>query len=211
MDVHTCYFACILQREWKGWLELKTNPILASVWSSDTMLNNYFPHCFRLRWKTTPWAPPMYTYMVRRNKGRNRRSCLRATCNQLYSQQPNSNTEVCLLLEHIFCAKYKKNSDNFTIERNVWCLFQRIKKKSGKSGCINLRFNEPSSSGRCDCLFPRHTCANKLVKVCTTFWQYRVVSQVFAYFYSTRLCISEENIYGYSINRLSKGFQLFGD
>lgn len=45
ITTHTCYSACILQTKLAGWLELKTNPILASVWRGDTILNNYFPHC----------------------------------------------------------------------------------------------------------------------------------------------------------------------
>lgn len=39
--VHILYFACVLQTKLEGRLELKTNPILASVWRGDTILNNY--------------------------------------------------------------------------------------------------------------------------------------------------------------------------
>lgn len=43
--VRVRYFACILQTKLEGRLELKTNPILASAWRGDTMLNNYFLPC----------------------------------------------------------------------------------------------------------------------------------------------------------------------
>lgn len=58
--IYILRFACVLRTKLEGRLELKTNPILASVWRGDTMLNNYSSPpsmCFHARWKTIPTPP----------------------------------------------------------------------------------------------------------------------------------------------------------
>lgn len=60
MYIYILRFACVLRTKLEGRLELKTNPILASVWRGDTMLNNYSSPpsmCFHARWKTIPTPP----------------------------------------------------------------------------------------------------------------------------------------------------------
>lgn len=72
--IYILRFACVLRTKLEGRLELKTNPILASVWRGDTMLNNYsspplnvFPRTMENHPHASP--PPMRTYTVRRKGG----------------------------------------------------------------------------------------------------------------------------------------------